>query len=69
MRCRDGTKQAASQTLASTQTCTLCVENVFNLYVNYEHTLSKAIHQTPKVSLQQENEYFAVTYRNSYFRS
>jgi phage terminase Nu1 subunit (DNA packaging protein) len=66
-RCADATKRAVSQTLASTQTCTFRVENVFNAQVNYEHTLSRAIHHIPNVSLQQKRKYPAVTYRNTDF--
>ena len=49
MRYRDATKRAASQTLASTHTYIFRVENAFNAYVNYKHTLSRAIHHICKV--------------------
>jgi hypothetical protein len=64
MRYIDGTKRAASRTLASTHTYVYRVENAFNAYVNYEHTLSRAIHHICKVSLLQEKYQLAVTYRN-----
>jgi hypothetical protein len=50
----DATKRAASQTLACTLTCIFRVENPFNAYVNYEHTLSRSIHHNSIVSLLQE---------------
>jgi hypothetical protein len=54
MRYKYATKREASQKLASTHKYIFHVENAFNAYVNYEHTLSRAIHHFCKVSLLQE---------------
>jgi hypothetical protein len=60
----DAAKRSASQTIACTQTCIFRVENVCNVYLHYEQTLSNAIHYTSNVSLLQASVNFAVTYRN-----
>jgi len=49
-----GRNRTASQTLACTHASIFRVENVFNAYVNYKHTLSKDIHSYSKVNLLQE---------------
>ena len=50
----DATKRAASQRLVCTLTCIFRVENVFNAYVKYEHTLSRGIHHISVVNKLQE---------------
>jgi hypothetical protein len=48
------TKRETIQKVASAQTYIFRVENALNAYVNYEHTLSRVIHNFFKVSLLQE---------------
>jgi hypothetical protein len=54
MRYMDAGKRATSQMPASIHTYIFQVENPFNAYVNYEHTLSTAIHHICEVCLLKQ---------------